>query len=183
MAQLNLKKVIARLLQWVQYPVVKCGTANQEAWYQAQRTDTGTTVSFGVGSGGVSHGVYSNTQGRWLIYGDDTTVYVNGVQMRKTSASATKSGSVWTAGTITAYYNCGTVTVLFSNVSFGTVTSRTTFATIPTGFRPAGEAYGKANNSSYTGTLIVQSSGNLQIDSAFSGKTGVYATITYAQWA
>lgn len=183
MAQLSLKKTIARLLRWTEYPTVKRSTANTDSFFTAQSTDTGTTVSFGIGSGGVNHGVYSNKLGKWLIHGDDSLVYVNGVQMRRTSVSATKSGSVWTAGTITVYYNCGTVTVLFSNVSFGTVTSRTTFATIPTGFRPAGEAYGKANNPSYTGTLIVQASGNLQIDSAFSGKTGVYATITYAQWA
>lgn len=183
MVQINLKQILIKILQWIQNPLKAHGTANTDCFYLAKRTDTGTQVGFGVGSGGVNHGVYSHALGKWLIYGDASTVYVNGVQMRKTQVTVTKSGSAWTAGNITAYYNNGTMTVQFSNVSIGTISARTTVATIPAGYRPPAEAYGKANNSNYTGTLIVQNNGNIQVDAAFSGKTSIYATITYAQWA
>lgn len=46
--------------------------------YIAKRTDTGVQVWMGVGSGGENHGVYSTTLGKWMIYGNKTTVHLNG---------------------------------------------------------------------------------------------------------
>lgn len=54
-------------------------TANTNAYYVATRTDVGVTCKFGVGSGGVNHGVWSTNMNRWLLYGDNTNVYVNSV--------------------------------------------------------------------------------------------------------
>lgn len=38
----------------------------------------GSSVSFGVGSGNVNHGIYSNTLGKWIAYADSSKVYLNG---------------------------------------------------------------------------------------------------------
>lgn len=57
---------------------------------RSTRTDTGfvhehgtsgTAISFGVGSGGVNHGIYSNTRDRWLLYSDDSQTYLKDVQL------------------------------------------------------------------------------------------------------
>lgn len=42
-----------------------------DTFYRAKNDKTGTSVAFGVGAGGVNHGVWSTTKGHWLIYGSD----------------------------------------------------------------------------------------------------------------
>lgn len=102
--------------------------------------------------------------------------------IKKSVVTVTKSGSAWTAGTVQAWYNSGTVTVQFANVSIGTISTRTTIATIPVGFRPPTEIYTKATNSAYTSTIIVNANGEIKVDSGFSDKTGIYASVTYVTW-
>ena len=71
-----------------------------DTFYHAYRTDTGTGVSFGVGSGGVNHGIYSRLLDKWMMYGDASNVYLNG--NATTATSATKDGS---GNTITSTYD------------------------------------------------------------------------------
>jgi hypothetical protein len=47
-------------------------------YFRAKRTDTETEVSFGIGSGGTNHGVFSQKLNKWIVYGDDTSVYLQG---------------------------------------------------------------------------------------------------------
>lgn len=79
MAQMSIKKTLAKMLQWMKTPVVLRNTANSEPMYKAKRADTGVQVDFGVGSGGYTHGVYSRYLGKWLIHGDASTsnIYIN----------------------------------------------------------------------------------------------------------
>lgn len=51
-------------------------TASGNALYFATRTDTNVSISFGVGAGGVNHGIYSYKLGGWMVYGDASNVYV-----------------------------------------------------------------------------------------------------------
>lgn len=44
--------------------------ASGDTGLTAERTDTGRSLFVGVGSGGYNHGVYSDTDGKWLIYDD-----------------------------------------------------------------------------------------------------------------
>ena len=60
-------------------------TPNTDTYFRAIRTDTGTEVYFGVGSGGVNHGVWSEVLGKWLLYSDGTNVYVNGYKINEAS--------------------------------------------------------------------------------------------------
>ncbi len=56
---------------------------------------TNTELFFGVGSGGVNHGIWSTTLNKWMIYGDATNVYLNG-----NAATATSADKLTTARTI-----------------------------------------------------------------------------------
>ncbi len=42
--------------------------------FSAVRTDTGVSTFFGVGAGGINHGIYSRTNNHWMIYEDNNGV-------------------------------------------------------------------------------------------------------------
>lgn len=56
---------------------VKHGITDKDSGIETTRTDTGVVTLFGIGSGGLNHGIYSRKLGKWLIRGDDTNVYIN----------------------------------------------------------------------------------------------------------
>lgn len=96
----------------------------------------------------------------------------------KESATATKVGSYYSSGTITAYKCCGCVTVKLDGLALSTLSARTTVATLPAGFRPSVEVYSIIHGT--TRGILVTSSGNVQIE---SGSSGTYwASITYSAW-
>lgn len=55
--------------------------ASGDVMLSTSRTDKGVTCRFGVGSGGVNHGVFSVKQNRWLIHGDASNVYIGGTKV------------------------------------------------------------------------------------------------------
>lgn len=57
---------------------VKLSLPKSETCFYATRTDTGTSVGFGIGSGGVNHGVWSIPLKNWLIHSDGKNAYING---------------------------------------------------------------------------------------------------------
>lgn len=50
--------------------------ASGDTYYYAERSDTDVSVGFGVGSGGINHGLYSWKLGGWMICGNATDVLV-----------------------------------------------------------------------------------------------------------
>lgn len=56
---------------------VKHGITDKDSGIETTRTDTNVVVMFGIGAGGINHGIYSRKLGKWLIRGDDTNVYIN----------------------------------------------------------------------------------------------------------
>ena len=67
---------------------------NTNTFYTAIRDDTNTSVNFGVGSGGVNHGVWSDTLNKWIVNGSSTDVYVDGAKMTSSTETLT-----WATGT------------------------------------------------------------------------------------
>lgn len=59
------------------FVTLRHGRANTDSMFLTERTDTGTKAGFGVGSGGVNHGVYSYKLNNWIIYADAANVWVN----------------------------------------------------------------------------------------------------------
>lgn len=57
---------------------VEKSSGGEDTGYFSKRTDTGTEVWMGVGSGGINHGVYSKALNKWMMYGDSSEVYLNG---------------------------------------------------------------------------------------------------------
>ena len=77
---LNLKKWMQKVTEWIYQPTVNRAASGVDTFYRANNTDTSVSVGFGVGSGGTNHGIWSSKLGKWLIHGDASNVYVNGVQ-------------------------------------------------------------------------------------------------------
>lgn len=69
-------------------------TVAKTAFYRAIRADKGTEVAFGVDDGGLNHGVWSGKLNRWIVYANESSIYLNG-----NALTATK---LKTARTITA---------------------------------------------------------------------------------
>lgn len=57
--------------------VVAQSPTGMDTGYRAKNTTTGKSMFFGVGAGGDNHGIYSDTAGKWIIYNDGTTTYVD----------------------------------------------------------------------------------------------------------
>lgn len=68
--------------------ISKDDASTGDTYVTFKRTDTGTTMSAGVGSGGINHGLYSHTLGKWMIYGNASNVYLNGNAETANTASA-----------------------------------------------------------------------------------------------
>lgn len=90
----------------------------------------GTALSFGVGSGHVNHGIWSNTLNKWMMYGDSTNVYLNG--NAATATTATKANQLTTArtigigtggtGTATSFNGTANITIPLTDVKDSYVT-------------------------------------------------------------
>jgi hypothetical protein len=67
-------------------------------YFRAKRTDTETEVSFGIGSGGTNHGVFSQKLNKWLVYGDDTSVYLQGNADTATKLATARTLTIGSTG-------------------------------------------------------------------------------------
>ncbi len=75
-------------------------SATSQGYYQTNGT-TGTTVSFGVGSGGYNRGVYDDANGRWMVYSTSSgNTYLTGEVVYITAYGVNSSG-------IKLYYSAG----------------------------------------------------------------------------
>lgn len=48
-----------------------------DTFFRTTRDDTGVSAAFGIGTGGVNHGIWSGPLNAWMIYGNDANVYLN----------------------------------------------------------------------------------------------------------
>ena len=104
--------------------VMQHGTASKDCGISMKRTDTEVQMFVGVGSGGVNHGVYSNKLGKWLIYGNDTSVICNGTATNVTGTVAIGHGGTGATTAAAARTNLGiTCTSLYNgSLSSGSIT-------------------------------------------------------------
>ena len=90
-------------------------------------------------------------------------------------ANVTKNGSIWTAGTIKLYKRGYNVMLALMGVNISSVSTRTTFATIPTGYRPPAQTYVVPGGSG-SDYIIVDSNGQIRAD---KGMSTFYGTVSY----
>ena len=200
---LSVKQLLTKILGWIFKPVLNNdGTYDDgNTFYRAIRTDTNVNVAFGVGSGGTNHGVYSSTLNKWLIYGDERNVYVNGYKFElgtnntsdtwipvlkgsilqhrvipsNASATVTKQGSYYSSGAINVIRRGNCVTIDMYALDFSSISSRVTIAIIPAGFRPPVTVYGIfTDTSSY---FLVNPDGTIQVNAMSASKK--WGTVTY----
>ena len=76
-------------------PAIWLNGVEDRSWntfYRAKRDDTGVSCAFGIGSGGINHGIWSDVLGAWMIYANETNVYLN--------ANVALNASRLTSGTV-----------------------------------------------------------------------------------
>lgn len=66
-------------------------TVLKSAFYRAIRQDTGTEVAFGVGESGLNHGVWSGKLNRWIVYADESSIYLNGNALTATKLKTART--------------------------------------------------------------------------------------------
>lgn len=74
--------------------------------------------------------------------------------------------SVWTGGTISLFKCNGIVQIKIDGATFAAVQSRTTFATVPEGYRPLTESYFKDESGN---SMLVDASGNVKTNARAAG--------------
>lgn len=89
-----------------------------DVMFYFKRADTGTEVSVGVGSGGINHGIWSKKFNKWMVYGDSTNIYLNGI--------ATKATQDSDGNTIKSTYLKLSGGVMTGNLYFGNIKTSTT---------------------------------------------------------
>lgn len=107
---------------------VSKGETNVGAEVTVERSDTGTSLFLGVGSGGTNHGVYSNTLDKWMVYADASNVYLNGNAETASTLSATLSVGKGGTGATTltsgaALIGNGTSAITTRSITNNTATS------------------------------------------------------------
>lgn len=80
-------------------------------FYRATRSDTDISISFGVGNGGINHGIYSYGLGSWMIFGNATDVYLMSTLHNPSTETALCAipffGAAPSTGTKAVYNNDG----------------------------------------------------------------------------
>lgn len=66
-------------------------TVAKSAFYKAIRTDTGIEVAFGVGESGLNHGVWSGKLNRWIVYANESSIYLNGNALTATKLKTART--------------------------------------------------------------------------------------------
>ena len=66
-------------------------TVAKSAFYRAIRTDKGTEVAFGVGDGGLNHGIWSGKLKRWIVYANESSIYLNGNALTATKLATART--------------------------------------------------------------------------------------------
>ena len=83
-------------------------------------------------------------------------------------ANATKSGSIWTAGSINLYRRGTTCYLKINGATFSQITARTTVATVPNAFKPYTETSGYLDGG--TVQIFITADGQLRINPVAAGQ-------------
>lgn len=94
----EIKETIQKIISWITLPTVNRnvrtpfrhinpgafdGSPAQDTGFWAERTDTGPTVGshtscfFGIGAGGINHGIWSTNMNKWMIYSNGFQTYID----------------------------------------------------------------------------------------------------------
>lgn len=90
---ISVKKMLYKICQWAASPDIKT-TSGANVGYRARTTDTGVNVFFGIGANGAAHGVYSTSEGRWLVATNNNTLTLGGTEFKNTVVTAEDTFSI-----------------------------------------------------------------------------------------
>lgn len=144
--QISFKRTLAKILAWIHEPYLHNSIAGTNTFYRAKRDDTGTEVAFGIGDGGINHGVWSDAMHRWMLYSDGEYTYIPKLQQIESTSgnfSVGANGALWF--TVAPPANCKPIAVIgwyFQSVSGGYATFLNAYSVALTG---SGASFAVAN--------------------------------------
>ena len=147
----NFHALIVKIINWISSPIINHAETNSYRNFRVKRDDTNIHMFFGVGQGGINHGIYSWSTGgteKWLIHGTDSQVFVNqscpmdrevftsGIFTRNTTnTSSADTVRIIRWGKIAQLHITWTNKVEISVATTGNITD-ITVGTIADGYRP-----------------------------------------------
>lgn len=183
----SLKDLVLKILDWIHFPFLHNSEVNTNTFYRARRDDTEVEVAFGIGTGGVNHGVWSDKLAKWIIHGDANHVHIPDWYQKgviTNTGQATVNAAKWySLATITlqpqmAYLILATVTSN-SGATFGTIcdfstsglrTSFVSYGRTTTGSGQGTHGWGYVTTGSTTATVTVRSYGYYTTSHTEGGK-------------
>ena len=161
--------------------------STSESTSRVRVATSATNIALAAQNGG-HHGLWSVTLNKWLLYGltggivkvNETEIPASATLLTDStsSATATKVGNYYSGTGIVAMRNGGCVTVKFAITATANITTRTTIANIPAGYRPMTEVFGFSN--AYNTYFIIQDNGNVKIDFMENGRS-YYGMAVYSK--
>lgn len=169
------------------------GTSGHDAGFHAERSDTGVWIRLEVGSGGINHGIFSGKLNKWMMYGDNSNVYLNGNATTATTASALSKTTFSVTNANTSYgtiqaqrcVKMGNFVILYiwyvSKTS--SASGQPTILNIPSGYRPTVNTYcavGYTGGAPSAAFAVAAPSGVIQVPADLLNKKGnIMINMTY----
>lgn len=173
--------------------IARHGTSGHDVGFHAERSDTGVWVRLEVGSGGINHGIFSGKLNKWMMYGDNSNVYLNGNATTASTASALSKTtfSVTNANSSYGWLNAqrcvkmGNIVHLYiwyiSNTT--SATGQPTILNIPSGYRPLTNTYcavGYTGGAPSAAFAVAAPGGAIQVPADLLNKKGnIMINMTY----
>lgn len=158
----------------------KAFASNGAPSFRARRTDTGADVSLAVGTAGHNHGVYSATLSKWMLYGDDSNAYFNGIIDSAARLAFAKSLTQEDVGTSATHF----VTLTYNWGKFGYTTlaqARSILNVFPNTTTAGSNSFIIDSDGSTAYRFMFTNAGNLRLDTSTDGGVN-WTTKKYALW-
>lgn len=133
----NITNKIKSIVDWTLNPHITKDNTTEDTYFVAERSDTGVSVGYGIGSGGTNHGIWSYKANKWVIYCDGSNVFVNGINTSNLLQKSQLIAELKTWDNIT--------------VAKG-ATTEYTYSVAKSGYTPIGVVGFDCNNASSSGT-------------------------------
>lgn len=171
--------------------LLKNPLTDTNTFFRTNRSDTGVTVGFGIGTNGIHHGIWSTSLNKWMIYsdGDHNYIYDSGgaAYRRMSKEYATPSITRSTGGTISGQlaFTWGGFTQLYLYLTYTTSVAAggNVFTGTLNNYKPGCLVTGVGYYGAHAIICRINTAGNIVIrnssSSAVTLSDGVAISLTY----
>lgn len=167
-------KKIAKIYEWLKGGVETdtverlkvTGLTGEEIGYQAKASDNTGEVSLMVGTGGINHGIYSDTISDWMLHSDGTDTFIRDRSSRKYcfDMATENTTDTWVPVAKNGVFEHRAIPATYNVVPATTVVNSRNAAATTTTNSTNGIVLATANHTSKTGRVMVIGSANIRTD-------------------